>query len=332
MRNIFQGTKYQLSPWEMYLYQNCLLHLILKDIENEKNIVKQQDKKIFLQKLVNTMVSDEVKMNNEWRNKENIINGFKGIEKETVRSLFMVELLFGILQLSYIKDFKKLKYDKKVMENTVREYAEVMGKNKDLVNAVLKTLKDVLFYHVDLWKKLVIFSGPVALLGISGSLAATTIGALIGQSVGLAGAAAVNYGLALLGGGPLAAGGFGMAGGTALITAMGAGSGMIAGKGALCKFLNAEGRKFIFLDTVKTQVIIKVVLLDEYNDIEKAKEIVTQQKKVLLSFSEQLKELPLRDEKNKLEIKENKAIIHILEKAIKWEEEYITSKIENIKK
>jgi len=44
------------------------------------------------------------------------------------------------------------------------------------------------------------------------------VGTWIGEMAGLSGAAATNYGLALLGGGSIASGGLGMAGGVAVIT------------------------------------------------------------------------------------------------------------------
>ena len=47
-----------------------------------------------------------------------------------------------------------------------------------------------------------------------------TVGSWIGSSVGLSGAAAANFGLALLGGGTVAAGGLGIAGGVAVLTAV----------------------------------------------------------------------------------------------------------------
>lgn len=47
----------------------------------------------------------------------------------------------------------------------------------------------------------------------------TSVGTWIGNSMGLYGAAATNAGLALLGGGSLASGGFGVAGGTMLLAA-----------------------------------------------------------------------------------------------------------------
>ena len=59
--------------------------------------------------------------------------------------------------------------------------------------------------------------------------AAPAIGGAIGVWGGLSGAAATSHGLALLGGGSLAAGGFGMAGGTVVVTAAGAGIGSAMG-------------------------------------------------------------------------------------------------------
>lgn len=59
--------------------------------------------------------------------------------------------------------------------------------------------------------------------------AAPMIGGALGAATGLTGAAATSHGLALLGGGSIAAGGLGMAGGTTVVTAMGAGLGGLLG-------------------------------------------------------------------------------------------------------
>ena len=71
------------------------------------------------------------------------------------------------------------------------------------------------------WK----FLGTAALCAVGGYFFAPMIGAAIGSSAGLSGAAATSYGLATLGGGSLAAGGGGMALGSAVV----AGSAGIAG-------------------------------------------------------------------------------------------------------
>ncbi len=74
--------------------------------------------------------------------------------------------------------------------------------------------------------------GGAAIVAPAAFLAAPVIGGVIGGSFiggGLSGAAAVSHGLALLGGGSLAAGGFGMAGGTAVIAVAGAALGTALG-------------------------------------------------------------------------------------------------------
>ena len=60
---------------------------------------------------------------------------------------------------------------------------------------------------------LIIFTGGTA------SPLVASIGTLIGNAMGLSGAAATNAGLALLGGGSIASGGFGILGGTVVLTA-----------------------------------------------------------------------------------------------------------------
>lgn len=71
-------------------------------------------------------------------------------------------------------------------------------------------------------------TGTAAIVGPLAFLAAPMIGGALGASAiggGLSGAAATSHGLAMLGGGALAAGGFGMAGGVLVVTAAGAGLG-----------------------------------------------------------------------------------------------------------
>src|SRR6185436_6503133 len=66
--------------------------------------------------------------------------------------------------------------------------------------------------------------GTAAVVAPMALLAAPVVGAALGSSAlggGLTGAAATGHGLAMLGGGSLAAGGLGMAGGTMVVTATG---------------------------------------------------------------------------------------------------------------
>ena len=69
----------------------------------------------------------------------------------------------------------------------------------------------------------------------------SAIGGFIGTTLGgYTGAAATSYGLALLGGGPVAAGGLGMAGGTAVVAAAGAGLGGVIGAGLTSAYVSED--------------------------------------------------------------------------------------------
>ncbi|PWN04951.1 DUF726 domain-containing protein [Nocardioides silvaticus] len=71
-------------------------------------------------------------------------------------------------------------------------------------------------------------------------VAAPAIGGAVGSLTGLTGAAATSHGLATLGGGSLAAGGFGMVGGTAVITAVGGSVGGVVGGTATAAYAKAD--------------------------------------------------------------------------------------------
>jgi hypothetical protein len=72
-------------------------------------------------------------------------------------------------------------------------------------------------------------------------MAAPLVGGFIGTTIGgYSGAAATSYGLALLGGGSVAAGGFGMAGGTAVVAAVGASLGGVLGAGLTNAYVSED--------------------------------------------------------------------------------------------
>ena len=82
--------------------------------------------------------------------------------------------------------------------------------------------------------------GVGAVLGPLSFVAAPAIGGAIGTLGGLSGAAATSHGLALLGGGSLAAGGLGMAGGTAVVTATGTALGGAIGATTVTAYTKAD--------------------------------------------------------------------------------------------
>jgi hypothetical protein len=101
-----------------------------------------------------------------------------------------------------------------------------------------------------------IFAAGVA--GTGGFLAGPAIGGAIGTLGGYSGAAASSYGLALLGGGSIAAGGFGMVGGTYVIAAAGAAIGTALGASVTNSYLREDKSFRIekFRDGPGTPVIV----------------------------------------------------------------------------
>ena len=82
--------------------------------------------------------------------------------------------------------------------------------------------------------------GSAAAIVPAAFLAAPAIGGAIGSISGLSGAAATSHGLAVLGLGPIATGGFGMAGGTVVVTAAGSALGGTLGGVATSAYVGAD--------------------------------------------------------------------------------------------
>ena len=114
--------------------------------------------------------------------------------------------------------------------------------------ATLDLYEQVLVYdRANLAKATKLIAGGVAAAAVvvapAALVAAPAIGGAIGASAiggGLSGAAAVSHGLAMVGGGALAAGGMGMAGGTAVITVVGAGLGGALGAATTSAYVRSD--------------------------------------------------------------------------------------------
>lgn len=107
------------------------------------------------------------------------------------------------------------------------EYAELLAFRRKNLAAITKTAGVA-----------VLAAGAMTGVGLA---AAPLIGGVIGTSVGgYTGAAATSYGLALLGGGSVAAGGLGMAGGTVVVAAVGSALGGVMGAGITSAYVGED--------------------------------------------------------------------------------------------
>lgn len=109
------------------------------------------------------------------------------------------------------------------------------------------------------WGKLALLGGGGLIAGLAGGAAlAPIVGAALGSSAGLYGAAATLHGLASLGGGALAAGGLGVAGGTWLVAGAGAAGG--AGVASAVNVLRQLSKEGAEAELVKFQVTYAMVV------------------------------------------------------------------------
>lgn len=123
------------------------------------------------------------------------------------------------------------------------------------------------------WGRVAAASAAGVVLGVASmGFAAPVIGAALGGTLGLTGAAATSAGLAALGGGSVAAGGFGVAGGTALLTGLGALGGTVAG--AAGSRITGWSASQVVGAAVKLDVVARLVLLDAEGDEAKARLVV----------------------------------------------------------
>jgi hypothetical protein len=155
----------------------------------------------------------------------------------------------------------QLKWDNDRREAALTAIAVHIGLSAEIVYELTNVRKSAMkaHRHID-WKKIgLIGASGLVLVGITAGVAAPFIAMGIGGAAGLAGAAALAHGLAVLGFGSLAVGGFGMAGGLWLVTAAGATAGVTAASvAALLSELGAEGA---VVEITKMQVVTKVVTI-----------------------------------------------------------------------
>lgn len=135
--------------------------------------------------------------------------------------------------------------------------------------------------------------------------------ALVGsQFAGLSGAALTSACLAYLGGGAIAAGGFGMAGGTAAIVGGGAilGLGVGAGVGGAVGAAGLMGKKAMIQQSAKLMVSVREIFLNDEHDIEYSDTVYEKYVEKIIEIEKGLVELKLKadvaskDEKKKLKL------------------------------
>jgi hypothetical protein len=237
----------------------------------------------------------------------------EGLDDIDARRTLLVDLMFSNPFAPY-----ELKFEKSEMDSALKSIAEALALSPGDVAAIRKTQSDALKAHVKVSaaRAAAMGVGAAAVLATGAWLAAPAIAGAIGAAVGLHGVAATNFGLALLGGGSLAAGGYGMAGGMLVVTGIGAVSGFGSASGAMVMMELGSARSKAEL--IKLQVTYKEVLLRNQADAAKAQSVVTNLGRQLDDLRDQLDVERQLNDKNAERLKNLERTIEAVEDSLKW--------------
>lgn len=148
----------------------------------------------------------------------------------------------------------QLKYDVVKFNEAYTEIGKLLKVEHSMIEKILDARKTALTLHEPkkITKNLMIGLGGAMIFGLGGWMIGPALGGMLGAAAGFSGAAATSFGLALLGGGSLAAGGMGMAGGMWLITGTSAAIGMVGTTAT--SMLSEMTTTTVIMELVKLQI------------------------------------------------------------------------------
>ncbi len=228
-----------------------------------------------------------------------------------------------IIDLAFTNPFApyELKFKEKDFWQVLKNLGGIFHLHPSDVEQIRETQQEAFRAHRHrAWRKIALFgiSGVIA-LGTGGFLLAPLIGTTIGMAAGLSGAAATSHGLAILGGGSLAIGGMGMAGGMWVVAGTGATIGLLSAGGV--PLLLEIGAATAKIEIIKLQVRYKEVLLANQMHLAKSQEVIVslaQQRDAIARRLDQEREL---NEKNAQRVQDIEEKLEVLENALKWMKE-----------
>jgi len=234
-------------------------------------------------------------------------------EDADTRRTLLVDLTFSDPFAPY-----ELKFKKSDMDDALGRVASTLGLSAADVASIRATQTAAARAHVahSAIKIAAVGAGAAAVLATTAWFTVPIIAASIGAAAGLSGVAATNFGMALLGGGSLAAGGFGMAGGMVVVTGVGAVAGFGGASGAMVMMQIGAARSKAEL--IKLQVTYKEVLLRNQADVAKAQSVVKNLATQHEALRTQLDEERGLNDKNAARLKELEDTIEAVEHSLEW--------------
>lgn len=206
------------------------------------------------------------------------------------------------LGLEFDKDFRKLERDKYnyIDDQFARRQTIINQPEIDSIREYYKKYKNIISGKNK--NKLIAAGAVIATAATAGGLAfvfAPGIATMVaGEAVvGLHGAALTSASLAFVGGGSLAAGGLGMAGGTAIITGGGIILGLAGGSGgaSMAILLSQTDNEFWLRQTTKWLVYCRCIIKDKFNNESVIKSLLAEIDSTLNKLENNIKELEDED-------------------------------------
>lgn len=257
-----------------------------------------------------------------WYDREELLRRISGLdpEKPWLRLVLLEAMIFEpYFPLSVVKNKKgeeKPSPKYKTLENRINGYSGSMGDlfldslfggkygTQGFIPRIRKTYNKVINELNEVLKRMLVtlvITAAVALVAVftAGVFAPGIAVELVGaQFAGLHGAALVSACLAYIGGGAIAAGGFGMAGGITAIVGGGALIGMGVGAGAGAAVGNAAivQKKNAILQSAKLVVSIREVFLNDEHDMQYSKYVYEEYVRMVADSEKELVDIKLRAE------------------------------------
>ena len=327
-----------LSYDETRLLFSCQYKLIQDDIKKETNSNRKKEKSLWLNAWLNKMnifLANTSKKDNVHYIDEKVAVDLASLVvlSKKVRddltgkntALYLI-LLESVLFTPYYKLEKhekdsKLKINATTQNNSLHEIASLLQIGKRYVELFASSYNSAKNSLTGFWTKVLLggLLGSV-LIALTAGFAAPFIASAF-AGAGLSGAAAISAGLAALGGGAIAVGGLGMAGGIAVIVGGGAILGGVSG--GVAGALLSSSPDFALSQAAKLEVVMKEIILGSQKDVVMAQNVLFRQQEAIQSLEKELQQMKLKDDDNKVKIKNLTSSISYLKTALEHNTEFI---------
>ncbi|MEH2413870.1 hypothetical protein [Nostoc sp.] len=321
-----------------------LYFLVQEDIDRETEFVKKQLKRRYLnnwsksvEKFLEPLASNDLQKNNRFLYTDYSLfeEGFKIMKWSLNKrrplysivlelSLFSLYAPFGTEEDEQFKNLKLSETFRPIFIEKVVFFANELGVEREHVTRFKSNYQR--------WSNEITGSNPFNFLlgGLIGGAVVAAVAAAIAIPVlvpllapilapGLSGAAAISAVLAALGGGAIAAGGFGMAGGMTVIVGGGAIIGTGAGTGISSLF--AQSPNLAIREAAKFLVTFNDIILVQEDVIKQeialnARNIIKGQRNKINELEEQILEMQMARDNNQEEISNLQQVVKYLRKAL----------------